>query len=90
MKKQMISVIVLCAGLLSVQAQDKNGGISPEMLGQIRQSYQDTASDKALRNAIGSNSINCTFRPAGIGILANVFVFLGSAGEVQSVLTGYY
>ena len=57
MKKQMISVIVLCAGLLSVQAQDKNGGISPEMLGQIRQSYQDTTSDKALRNAIGSNSI---------------------------------
>lgn len=57
MKKQMISVIVLCAGLLSVQVQDKNGGISPEMLGQIRQSYQDTTSDKALRNAIGSNSI---------------------------------
>ena len=27
------------------------------MLGQIRQSYQGTASDKALRNAIGNNSI---------------------------------
>ena len=66
MKKQMISVIVLCAGLLSVQAQDKNGGISPEMLGQIRQSYQDTASDKALRNAIGSNSIKSLTLPMAL------------------------
>ena len=57
MKKQIISVIVLCAGLMSVQAQDDKGGISQEMLGQIRQSYQNTATDKALRNAIGNNSI---------------------------------
>ena len=53
----MISVIVLCTGLLSVHAQNDKGGISPEMLGQIRQSYQNTAADKALRNAIGNNSI---------------------------------
>ena len=57
MKKQMISVIVLCASLLGVRAQDDKGGITREMLGQIRQSYQNTASDKALRNAIGNNSI---------------------------------
>ncbi len=55
MKKRILSVIVLSAALLSVQAQEGKGGISPEMLGQIKQSYQGTAADKALRNAIGNN-----------------------------------
>ena len=45
------------AALLSVQAQDGRGGISSSMLEQIKQSYQGTASDKALRNAIGNNDI---------------------------------
>ena len=40
-----------------MQAQEGKGGISPEMLGQIKQSYQGTAADKALRNAIGNNDI---------------------------------
>ena len=57
MKKQFLSVFVLGSILLNAQAQDSKGGISPDMLGQIRQSYQGTASDKALRNAIGNNSI---------------------------------
>lgn len=57
MKKQFLSVFVLGSILLHAQAQDSKGGISSDMLGQIRQSYQGTASDKALRNAIGNNSI---------------------------------
>lgn len=57
MKKQFLSVFSLTAALFSAQAQDNKGGISPDMLGQIRQTYQGTASDKALRNAIGNNSI---------------------------------
>lgn len=57
MKKQFLSVFVLGSVLLNAQAQDSKGGISSDMLGQIRQSYQGTASDKALRNAIGNNSI---------------------------------
>lgn len=57
MKKQFLSVFALTAALFSAQAQDNMGGISPDMLGQIRQTYQGTASDKALRNAIGNNSI---------------------------------
>ena len=57
MKKQFLSVFALTAALLGAQAQDNKGGISPDMLGQIRQTYQGTASDKALRNAIGNNSI---------------------------------
>ncbi len=50
--------MLLGAVLLPAQAQEGNGSISPEMLGQIKQSYQGTASDKALRNAIGNNDIN--------------------------------
>ena len=57
MKKRFLSVIVLSAALFSVQAQEEKGGISPEMLGQIKQSYQGTGADKALRNAIGNNDI---------------------------------
>ncbi len=53
MNKRFLSVIVFGTALLSVQAQDGQGGITSAMLSQIQQSYQGTASDKALRNAIG-------------------------------------
>ena len=56
MKKQILPAIVLAAAtFLTVHAQD--GGITPAMLQQIRQSYQGTPADKALRNAIGNNDI---------------------------------
>lgn len=55
MKKQILSAIVLGAFLLSAQAQE--GGISSDMLRQIRETYQGTPANKALRNAIGSNDI---------------------------------
>lgn len=57
MNKRILSLIVLSAAFLSMQAQQDKGGISSEMLNQIRQSYQGTPSDKALRNAIGNNDI---------------------------------
>lgn len=57
MNKRFLSVIVFGTALLSVQAQDGQGGITSAMLSQIQQSYQGTASDKALRNAIGNNDI---------------------------------
>lgn len=57
MKKRILSVIVLCTALFSVEAQDGKGGISPSMLQQIKQNYQGSSSDKALRNAIGNNDI---------------------------------
>ena len=50
-------MFVLGAVFFSVQAQQGKGGISSEMLDQIRQSYQGTSADKALRNAIGNNDI---------------------------------
>ena len=43
---------------LSVQAQQGKGGISQQMLEQIKQSYEGTPSDKAIHNAIANNDIN--------------------------------
>ena len=42
-------MFVLGAAFFSVQAQQDKGGISSEMLDQIRQSYQGTSADKAHR-----------------------------------------
>ena len=57
MNKRILSVFACCVLLCSAQAQEEKGGISAEMMQQIKQSYQNTASDKAIRNAIGSNDI---------------------------------
>ena len=57
MNKRLITVFVFSAALLSTHAQDGKGGISDAMLKQIQQSYQGTASDKAIRNAISNNDI---------------------------------
>ena len=57
MNKRILTLFVLGAAFFSVQAQQDKGGISSEMLDQIRQSYQGTSADKALRNAIGNNDI---------------------------------
>lgn len=57
MNKRILSVFVFSAALFSMQAQNEKGGISEAMLSQIKQCYQGTASDKALRNAIGNNDI---------------------------------
>ena len=46
MNKRILSVFVFSAALLSIQAQDRKGGIS-----------DGTSADKALRNAIGNNDI---------------------------------
>jgi bleomycin hydrolase len=44
--------VTLAACLLAfgLAAQAQNGGISPDMLKKIQNSYQNTAADKALRN----------------------------------------
>ena len=56
MKKQLLCIAAFAAAL-TLHAQDKSGGISPKMLDEIKQSYQGTPADKALRNAIGSVDI---------------------------------
>jgi len=55
MKRQILSVCMLGASFIAMYAQE--GGISSTMLEEIRQSYQATLTDKALRNAISNNDI---------------------------------
>ncbi|MCD8293040.1 MAG: C1 family peptidase [Prevotellaceae bacterium] len=57
MRRQLLIVTLLAASMLQVQAQVGKGGISPDMLEQIKQGYQGTAADKALRNAIAGNDL---------------------------------
>ena len=54
--KKHITFALLFAAALTAQAQQ--GGISGEMLNQIKQSYKATPADKAIRNALGGTSIN--------------------------------
>lgn len=56
MNKRIISVFAL-AMALGVNAQQSDGGLSPDMLQSIKQSYQETPSDKAIRNAIGGSDL---------------------------------
>lgn len=57
MYKRLFSIFAFSAALVTICAQDGKGGISEDMLKQIRQTYQGTSSDKAIRNAICSNDI---------------------------------
>ena len=57
MKKFILSLVVVMLSTLAVLAQTKNGGISEEMLGRIRQGYTGTPEQKAVKNALASNSI---------------------------------
>ena len=52
--KKHITFALLFAAALTAQAQQ--GGISGEMLNQIKQSYKATPADKAIRNALGGTS----------------------------------
>lgn len=54
-QKHVTLAACLLAFGLTLQAQE--GGISPDMLKKIQSSYQNTAADKALRNAMGGTSI---------------------------------
>lgn len=59
MKQKNLWIAALALGItLSAHGQQSGGGISPTMLQQIKQSYQGTPTDKAIRNAITNNDIN--------------------------------
>lgn len=55
MKKSILSACLLTCVFSGVQAQ--NGGISDDMLREIKKAYAGTPSDKALMNAITANDI---------------------------------
>ena len=55
MKKRIFTV---CAALSVAAVAFAQGGITDEMMSRIRQGYQDTPEERALRNAISANDIN--------------------------------
>ena len=57
MKKFILCLVALVFCTLGVMAQTKNGGISEDMLGRIRKGYTGTPEQKAVKNALASNSI---------------------------------
>lgn len=59
MKQNSLWIAVLAFGVsLSAYGQQAGGGISADMLQQIKQGYQGTRMDKAIQNAISNNDIN--------------------------------
>ena len=57
-KKLLLAGFMLAAVSMNISAQQKDGGISQKMLSEIKKSQSQGAADKALFNAIASNSIN--------------------------------
>ena len=55
--KKMFLTALLMAGVLGASAQTKDGGISADMLSRIRQGYTATPEQKAVKNALASNSM---------------------------------
>ena len=64
MKKTIYSfctwTALACGFCWTAEAQQE-GGISTAMLGQIKQAYQHTAADRAIRNAISNNDIKAPY-----------------------------
>ena len=56
MKKTLL-LLALLAGFAAA-AQTPGGGISPELLSELSASFENNASDKAIRNALNSTPIN--------------------------------
>lgn len=51
-------LITGCLLMIGSALYAQNGGISPQMLSKIKEAYQDTPQERALRNAITHNDIN--------------------------------
>lgn len=58
MKNLILCLAVMMMSIVGAIAQTKNGGINEEMLGRIRNGYQGTPEQKAVKNALASNSIS--------------------------------
>ncbi len=56
--RRLLLTLLLAAPAALMPAQDTAGGITADMLRQIRQANPSTASTKALRNALAATSIN--------------------------------
>ena len=87
MKTILTSLLLLGAGSLYAQT---TGGISAENLGQLRRSYNNEASTRALHNAIASTDINTLARSAHarLGVDAEVSHRVPSKGITNQKSSG--
>lgn len=58
MRRFFLCVALLLVGAISAEAQTKDGGIDSDMLARISQGYAATPEQKAIKNALASNSIS--------------------------------
>jgi bleomycin hydrolase len=58
MKKLLFALALCCATMPSIQAQTKDGGIDIQMLERIQKTSVSSASERALSNALATNSID--------------------------------
>ncbi|MBR4935999.1 MAG: C1 family peptidase [Bacteroidaceae bacterium] len=56
--KHFLLTLMMAVPFCGITAQSNDGGISPQMLENIRGSHAGSAADRALRNALAANSIN--------------------------------
>ena len=58
MKRNLVLILCLSCGILTVLAQTKAGGISKDMLKDIQKEVQASPANRALVNAVAANSID--------------------------------
>lgn len=57
-KRRIFVASFLLGASVSLFGQTNTGGITPEMLDEIKQAYKNTPQDRAIHNAIANNDIN--------------------------------
>ena len=63
--RKLLLTLLLAAPAALLSAQSADGGITPDMLTQLRRANTPTATDRALRNALATTSINQLATTAG-------------------------
>ena len=80
--KKLIICAALIVGALGASAQTKDGGISADMLSRISKSYTGSAEQKAIRNALSSNSI------AALSVNAEALAMIDTHFSAELARTG--
>ena len=82
MKKLNLYLAAMTLCVMGVNAQKQDGSISDKMLERIRESYQGTPEQKAVKNALASNSIGQQQKDA-VKIYEYSTMFLGAKSTLK-------
>ena len=88
MRKIILAAAAALAMTAMANAQDPKGGLSPEILSELRTGYQGTAADKAIRNALNTTPIGTLAQVAGVSPMDTHFTYevktKGRTNQLQS------